>query len=59
MQQKKTQQVMVVNMQGKIQHDDEVLYIFIPIKQTYNNNLKKHFAFEKFWKGGENMGKQN
>jgi hypothetical protein len=34
---------MVVNLQGKkvqTQHDDEVKYIFTPIEQSYNKNLK-------------------
>jgi hypothetical protein len=34
---------MVTNLLGKkvpTQHDDEVRYIFTPIEQNYNNNLK-------------------
>jgi hypothetical protein len=33
---------MVSNMRGKkvqTHHDDEVMYIFTPTKQSYNNNL--------------------
>jgi hypothetical protein len=40
---KTSQQVMVVNLCGKkvqIHDDDEVRYVFTPIKQNYNNNLE-------------------
>jgi hypothetical protein len=48
---------MVTNLQGKkvqIEQDDEVKYIFTPIKQSYINNLKNilfwtSFGKEKKW----------
>jgi hypothetical protein len=40
---KTSQQAMATNMHGKkmrIHTDDEVRYVFIPIEQSYNSNLK-------------------
>ncbi len=45
------QQTMAVNLCGKkvqTHQDDEVRYIFIPIEQNYNNNLKNILLWTSF-----------
>jgi hypothetical protein len=57
---KTNQQAMVANLyEEKVQThlDDEVRYIFTPIKQSYN--IDEYFALDKFWKGRESIDKQN